>query len=109
MTTGLVRRVIPHRMTNDEYHAMNVKQGGRCAICGTQPDTGNLVIDHNHRTGEVRALLCNDCNKGIGCMGDHPEILLKAAEYLYLHGHYGCFPRAPEVVRTRKPGRRKAS
>jgi len=66
------------------YDQMFVRQGGRCAICGSQ-DTGKrrcFHIDHDHETGEVRALLCNKCNPAIGLMDDDPERLEAAARYL---------------------------
>lgn len=65
--------------------------GGRCEICGGGP-TGNhlrLVIDHNHATGEARGLLCGDCNKALGALGDSPQRIRKAAEYLEERSHYG--------------------
>lgn len=43
-------------------------------------------IDHNHVTGEIRALLCNLCNVSIGAMRESPKIARAAAEYLE---HYG--------------------
>lgn len=99
-TTGLIVHR-PHTATDADYQAMLVSQGGRCAICATQPHADSLVIDHNHRNGKVRGLLCQDCNKGIGCLGDHPTILQKAMEYLAVQGYYGAYPRPPEAVRVR--------
>lgn len=102
ITTGLVYKK-PHRATAADYQAMSITQGGACAICGYRPEVKPLVIDHNHRTGEVRGLLCNDCNTGLGALGDHPEILRRAAVYLAATSYYGSFPRPPETVRARKP------
>ena len=48
-----------------------------------------LRVDHNHRTGEVRGLLCKECNSGMGLLGDNPERLRAAARYLESRGHYG--------------------
>jgi hypothetical protein len=64
------------------------QQDNCCAICGQsgEPDdnriTTNLVVDHNHKTGKVRKLLCHKCNKGLGQFLDDPELLDKAASYL---------------------------
>lgn len=55
------------------------RQAGCCAICG-QPS--KLVVDHCHASGEVRGLLCDDCNVGLGRYDDDPERLLAAAAYL---------------------------
>lgn len=81
-------------MTLSDYDKMLEKQGGRCKICSTdtprgQSTAGRFYVDHNHETGEVRGLLCNDCNTGIGLLKDSPLILSKAIEYLMTNGHYG--------------------
>ena len=67
------------------YEYLLAKQQGKCAICGNPPKKRSLVVDHNHVTGKVRALLCGLCNSGIGMLGDDPERCIKAAEYLRDH------------------------
>jgi hypothetical protein len=71
-------------ITEDDYSVLFNNQQGCCAICGVDY-TGskrNLDVDHDHTTGNVRGLLCNNCNRGLGHFQDSPTILLKALEYL---------------------------
>lgn len=55
---------------------------GRCFICGIDKERRRFCIDHNHTTGKVRGLLCDNCNKGLGCFNDNSETLKQAIEYL---------------------------
>jgi len=58
-------------------------QNGRCKICGenfTKP--GDANVDHNHKTGKIRGLICRKCNLGLGNFNDDPELLIKASKYL---------------------------
>ena len=50
-----------------------------CRICENKND---LCIDHNHKTGEVRGLLCRTCNTGIGMLRNSPDLLRSAVAYL---------------------------
>lgn len=50
-------------VTDAEYAAMLERQGGGCAICGATPKTRRLHVDHDHRTGDVRGLLCHYHNR----------------------------------------------
>lgn len=61
---------------------MLVGQGCRCAICGSPRGARSLHVDHDHTTGKVRALLCGNCNKGIGNFQEDPDLLLAAAMYV---------------------------
>lgn len=56
-------------------------QNGKCKICATDI-AARPVVDHDHRTGEVRALLCGTCNSGIGMFKDDPALLEAAIQYL---------------------------
>jgi hypothetical protein len=75
-------------ITLEQYQAMLEEQNGGCAICG-QPETAirmnkvvALSVDHNHRTGERRGLLCTACNIGIGSLAESPERLRAAIAYI---------------------------
>ena len=78
----------------DEYDRMFTEQNGTCKIC-EKPETRasrtpgkicKLAVDHDHQTGQVRALLCSDCNTGIGKLKDDPALIDKAAAYLRSYG-----------------------
>jgi hypothetical protein len=51
-----------------------------CVICESQE---TLVVDHDHKTGKIRGMLCNHCNRGLGHFRDDPTLLEFAAQYLY--------------------------
>ena len=63
----------------EEYNQLYAMQNGLCKICEQQKD---LHVDHDHKTGVVRGLLCTDCNKGLGLMRDDIIILSNAIKYL---------------------------
>jgi hypothetical protein len=65
------------------YAELFLKQGGKCLICqGPQQANRNLCVDHCHKTGKIRGLLCTKCNSAIGKLGDDPAMLLRALHYL---------------------------
>ena len=73
-------------LTLSQYREMRDAQDGLCAICGKADTSGkNLAVDHCHKTGRVRKLLCWVCNTTIGRYEDDPAILDKAAKYLRDH------------------------
>jgi hypothetical protein len=91
--------------TQEEYDAYYKAQGGRCAICRRATGKARrLAVDHNHKTGEVRGLLCNLCNRYvIGMLAqDDPEILDRAADYLRN-------PPARDVLRALRCQRQQAT
>lgn len=53
-------------VTAEQFERMVNEQGGACAICGTIPTRRRLDVDHNHETGQVRGLLCMQCNTALG-------------------------------------------
>jgi hypothetical protein len=62
-------------------------QNGCCAICGDKfgDDPKKTHVDHDHKTGEFRKLLCRNCNIGLGMFKSNPEFLRKAIDYLWHH------------------------
>ncbi len=76
-------------ITIQEYDKILAEQNGVCAICGSS-ETGWKYpwfhVDHCHKTGKVRGLLCQRCNPGIGIFYENPEILRRAAVYIESHG-----------------------
>lgn len=74
-----------------DYEALLASQDNGCAICGKSPELNGqyLAVDHNHTTGEIRGLLCQPCNTGIGLLNDSPSQLRLALRYLEERGHYG--------------------
>lgn len=70
-------------ISSDDYAAMLANQGGTCAICHEVcASTRGLAVDHDHKTGRVRGLLCMNCNNGLGHFKDDPTLFAAAAEYL---------------------------
>jgi len=69
-------------MTPKEYDRLLQNQNGKCAICGSEPGRRQLAVDHDHETGEVRGLLCSNCNTGLGLLGDQLARLRVAVTYL---------------------------
>jgi hypothetical protein len=64
---------------------MFADQNGKCAICEKHSTefSKNLAVDHCHLTGNIRGLLCDNCNRGMGLMGDNKINLQRAVEYLH--------------------------
>jgi Recombination endonuclease VII len=75
-------RIRSYGITVEEYDDMLESQGGGCYICGIGPVGRALDIDHDHRTGKVRGLLCSNHNRALGLLGDDPDLLLAAHTYL---------------------------
>ncbi len=72
---------------------MFLAQNGVCAACSQSETTldfrteqvKNLQIDHCHKTGRVRALLCQECNNALGILHDDPERIRLLLRYVILH------------------------
>ena len=75
-------------LTVEEFNDLYTKQNGRCAICGqpkkvkgkTKKET--ICVDHNHKTGKVRGLLCHYCNITLGFLENNLHLLDKMLAYL---------------------------
>lgn len=81
-------------ITLEEYDKMFEAQNGVCAIC-YRPETfilkgrtHSLAVDHCHKTGKIRGLLCRNCNQMLGLAKDNIKTLESAVEYLKPHGIY---------------------
>jgi hypothetical protein len=68
-------------ITVEEYNSC-MATSDSCQICGSKE---NLVYDHCHDTMKFRGVLCRECNRGLGMLGDSLETLQKAVKYLETH------------------------
>lgn len=72
-------------ITVEQYNAMLISQNSQCLICGHKHEEKKpLHVDHDHRTGQIRALLCHRCNPGLALFDESPDRLESAANYLRL-------------------------
>jgi hypothetical protein len=71
-------------LTKEQYNEMFMKQDGKCAICKKHQTelTKSLCVDHDHKTGAVRGLLCYSCNTILGQADDNIVLLQAAINYL---------------------------
>jgi hypothetical protein len=79
-----LRRARNYGITNEQFDALVIEQGGLCWICRDEMHTPH--IDHDHETGRVRGLLCYRCNNGLGLFRDNPIALARAILYLLRSG-----------------------
>ena len=70
-------------ITPEDYDTILAFQDGECAICGRPPGKTRLAVDHNHKTGLVRGLLCWTCNVALGKFRDKDEVVESAWLYVY--------------------------
>ena len=91
------------------YDLLLHAQDGVCAIC-KQPETSktrlghtrHIAVDHDHKDGKVRGLLCTNCNNGIGRFRDNPALLIEAARYLVEHESFQI-PKPREIIFSPHP------
>jgi len=72
-------------ISREDYDSTLSKQEGKCAICrkdAADSVHGNLYVDHDHGTGNIRGLLCDKCNTGLGHFQDSADIMSEAIKYL---------------------------
>lgn len=71
-------------ITLTEYESMLRLQHMKCAICRKESCASgkNFAVDHNHKTGKVRGLLCMLCNNSLGGFRDNVRLLKRAIKYL---------------------------
>jgi Autographiviridae endonuclease VII len=77
MKRGDLRR--NYGLSLEEYNEMVKAQDGKCLICG---DSGTLNVDHSHKDGKVRGLLCSRCNTSLGLAREDIGVLEKMIAYL---------------------------
>lgn len=82
---------IGYNITIEQYNEMFSRQNGKCAICGVHQSKlkKTLGVDHNHKTGINRKLLCCSCNIGLGMFKESMKILENAFEYLKRYDSVG--------------------
>lgn len=79
-------------MTVQDFETLLRAQDGKCLICecvvvvttaeNRTRHGKSATVDHNHKTGEVRSVLCNNCNRGLGLFGEDQRVLRNALSYL---------------------------
>jgi hypothetical protein len=80
-------------ITLNEYDRILKEQNGACAICKrVNPNGWRLAVDHDHKTGKIRGLLCTRCNTALGTIEDSPERVFSLLAYLE---KYKIKPRPP--------------
>ena len=72
-----------YRITLSQFNIMLVKQNNKCLICLKEMNKPN--VDHCHKTGKVRGLLCTHCNFGLGHFHESLEFLTNAINYIKEH------------------------
>jgi hypothetical protein len=76
----------------EDYNNRRIAQGNMCAICGREESAmtisgkkQNLAVDHCHKTGKIRGLLCLNCNTALGQFQDNKVFLKNALKYIIKH------------------------
>lgn len=103
---GYLRRT--YGITEAQYLAILDRQGGECAVCYKAPPPGkNLNVDHDHKTGHVRGLLCTACNYDLIGRRRDPDLFQSAALYLSQPYLASTVLGSTATVPKRKPRKRR--
>lgn len=89
-----IRRGAYRGMISDQILKNILATTFSCTICGKED---KMVVDHNHKTNEIRGLLCNHCNRGLGHFKDDPDLLEYARIYILASQNN---PEAASYVKT---------
>ena len=80
-----------YNISNEEYYSLYNKQNGKCAICfqcieiilnKRGNNSNSCHLDHDHKTGKIRGMLCHSCNNALGHFKDNTKIMLQAVKYI---------------------------
>lgn len=76
-----------YNLTKDEYLFLLKRQDSCCAICHAHESklSKSLSVDHNHITGQVRGLLCTNCNTALGLLKENIDLYKRSIQYIELH------------------------
>ena len=77
-----------YNLTEEDYQELLIKQNHKCAICGIDQEelpNKKLYVDHDHETGQVRELLCHNCNVSLGLLKESVFTLTNAIAYINKH------------------------
>ena len=86
---NLKKRCARRNITEEDFLNKLEEQKYLCKICETNISISDSAIDHNHKTGDFRGILCKTCNRALGLFKDSPKVLENALDYLVLEGYYG--------------------
>lgn len=73
-------------ITLETYNKMLKDQGGCCAICRKKETKISFAVDHSHKSGRIRGLLCTNCNSGLESFDEDLQRMRRALEYLETFG-----------------------
>lgn len=75
-------------INKEDYFSILDSQKGKCGICRVELNFTLTHLDHHHKTGKIRGILCHQCNVGLGMFKEKEEYLIKAIQYLKSGGSH---------------------